>query len=235
MASRVPCNRPRFTRKGAREVIHRQRRRSHARSKPRKWALWHHAFMAKRRAVVRILHPNLGGVGTNTWHIRTSGLEVDTTTMLGNAMEAVETFYTACAGLFPDTCTFSWDGSLSGILDEEGQFNELDPWTTTGAVAGGSLPPANCICVSWLGATGDRSRRGRTFLGPIATNVAESNGTISTAALGAARAAAAALVDASTDPNDWALCVFSRQESLLRDFVGSAVRDQFAVLRSRRD
>lgn len=191
--------------------------------------------MGTYRAVIRISHASLGGFGSNTWHIRTTGVGGTDNSQLDEAMTAVEDFYQACVGSFPDTANMIFDGTCDGILDNAGETEEIDGWTVPGGTPGPALPPANAIVVGWRASTGGRSGRGRTFLGPICTAANESNGTIAPTQLNAVRAAATALVDASTGPGEWAVGVFSPQDSLVRDITASAVRDLFAVLRSRRD
>ena len=188
------------------------------------------------RAVVTITNANLGGTGTNTWHVRLAEPPVTSVTeALEDAMEAIRLFYDQIKPTFNTVTEFRWDGLAAGVGPDEGQFLETTGWSVVGILAGGTLPPANCIVVGWTGTSGDRSKRGRTFLGPIGTAVNETNGTIAPTNLTNVRAGATALVAASQGGNGWGIGVWSRQEGVIRDFVASQVRDQFGVLRSRRD
>jgi hypothetical protein len=121
------------------------------------------------------------------------------------------------------------------VATAEPEFLEGDAWSIGAGGGGNVLPPANCIVVGWRTSGGGRRGRGRTFLGPLDSILLEANGGVVDLELTAIRDAAAALVDASDSFNDGALGVFSPTGNLFRDFVSSAVRDQFAVLRSRRD
>lgn len=188
------------------------------------------------RSVVTISSPSLGGTGTNTWHARPVSLTPPARRIeLDGLMEFVRVFYVAVQGMFPAGTTLGFDGEWSGVGDTEGEYETTDAWQVQTAGQGSSLPPANAICVNWRGESGDRSRRGRTFLGPCTNAAAEGDGTVNGGTLSDIRGAANALVDSSDTFNNGALGVWSRQELVFRDFVGASVRDQFAVLRSRRD
>jgi hypothetical protein len=118
----------------------------------------------------------------------------------------------------------------------------------SGAAAAES-PQVLQVCIAWRTALAARRGMGRTFVGPLNTNVNQSDGTVAEAPLARIRNAAAALVTASTASGGWAWGVYGLQSPMpdppppnpedqprvLRDFTGSAVRDKFAVLRSRRD
>lgn len=190
--------------------------------------------MATWRAAVSVSHGALGGTGSNTWHLRTP-VEVfnaiDANTLLG----VIETFYTDVASVIGTGTTIRFDGTLIGVGASDGEFQEIDPWTVVGASNSAILPPANCVCFNWGGQSGDRSKRGRTFLGPIGRAAAGDDGTIEDATLTFLRLKAANLVSASAGLGNGAVGIWSRQEQVFRDVVDSAVSDQFAVLRSRRD
>jgi hypothetical protein len=89
--------------------------------------------------------------------------------------------------------------------------------------------------VGWRTASATRAGRGRTFLGPIGSGALDSDGTIKSDTLDAVRTAAQDLVADSLGFGNGALVVYSPTHDIARDFTASAVRDQFAVLRSRRD
>lgn len=150
-------------------------------------------------------------------------------------MESVKEFYEAISGVFPTGTAIRFDGQFAGVGDDEGEFGAGDAWTATLIGSGSPLPPSQCLCVNWRGQSGDRSRRGRTFIGPLNTDTLESNGTVTESTLTVCRNAAAQLVADSEGFNDGAVGIWSRQEQVFRDMVGSQITDKFAVLRSRRD
>lgn len=187
------------------------------------------------RYQVTIAHPSLGGTGTNTWHVRGAGTAAPEAGLLNAQASVVKDFYADLAGVFPTDTVIACDGVFVGVGPDEGTIIDTIAWSDESSSGGDPLPPATCICVSWRGASGDRSRRGRTFVGPISTSALQSNGTPSASALSVVRGAATAVVAESTGLANGAWGVWSRQEEVFRDFVGSSVANQFAVLRSRRD
>lgn len=190
--------------------------------------------MATWRGVVTLNNGVLGGTGTNTWHIRT----IAGPTAASNAeilFEHLREFYDDRKGAFPLGTTVSWNGVFAGVGADEGESLETAPWSVLGTGNGNSLPPANCIVVSWSGVSGDRSKDGRTFFGPITVNANAANGTLEDAVVTDFRNAAADLISDSKADGNGAFGVWSRQEQILRDFDESHVSDKFAVLRSRRD
>jgi hypothetical protein len=193
--------------------------------------------MAVWKMATTITDPNLGGTGVNLWHGRTDATITENAS-LNAEMDWVKTFFTAIAALLPSPCLISYDGVATEVGTGSPRVIEgLTTWSVAASGAGLPMPPANCIVVGWKTGLATRSGRGRTFIGPLKQAVCEQNGTIASANLSTIRTAASALVTSSlaetTPPS--ALGVWSVKDQLLRDFTGSAVRDKFAVLRSRRD
>lgn len=192
--------------------------------------------MAIWRATVRISHAALGGTATNTWHCRTTD---SGTVGLGQAnilAGYLQDFYMEANQMLPDAGSTAFDGVFTGVGPSAEDSMEGDLWTVPGNNTSNVLPPANALVVNWIGLTGDRSKRGRTFLGPIGFNCVDPDGTPTAAVLGLVRDAAAALVSASLTDGNGAWGVWSREGTgTLRDFAQSSVNNQFAVLRSRRD
>lgn len=191
--------------------------------------------MALWRAVVTIDHPCLGGTGTNTWHLRSAEPSTGATNQLDGLMEQLRLTYVRWAAFMAGNALVRFDGNFIGVGPNENQFEAGDDWSVTPGQADPPMPPATAVCINWRGQSGDRSRRGRTFLGPLSVSLNDAAGTPKDPALTEIRSAAAALVTSSTGFGDGAFIVWSRQEGVGRDFVASSVRDQFASLRSRRD
>lgn len=190
--------------------------------------------MAIYRAVVTISNGILGGTGTNTWHLRT----ITGPTGLATAnilMGHVHDFYENMNNYFHDDTVFNFNGEFSGVGESENTVITGDTWQANGTTTTWPLPPANTICVTWKGEAGDRSKNGRTFLGPIGSNCNDPQGTIDNTVLTAIRNEADTLVGHSLEDGNGALGIWSRQEQVLRDFSESHVSDKFAILRSRRD
>lgn len=188
--------------------------------------------MATWRTVVRLNHAALGGTGTNTWHLRTDGIDL---AAMNELMGYVETFYTDINGYFPDSAAIVWDGTFEGVGADEGEHRESAPWTVVGGTAGGCLPPSQSIVVGWKSESGGKRGKGRTFLGPMHVNTLEADGTPAGATLTAIRETAAELISSQDDFGDGALGVWSREDQVLRDFASATVRNVFGSLRSRRD
>lgn len=191
--------------------------------------------MSLFKAQVQITHSVLGGIGTNGWSLRTTGSDPGDAPELDGLMEIVQAFYTSLNTVLATSTTVSFDGVCREIGGDETENTDAGAWTVGITGAAGVLPPANCICVTWRAATGGRSGKGRSFLGPIKTDALQTDGTVDTAELTTVRNGAAALVAASEGFTNGALGVWSYKDEVFRDYVGSSVTDQFAVLRSRRD
>jgi hypothetical protein len=192
--------------------------------------------MAIYRIPVNLNYTGAGGPGVNVWHFRTADPEDSVLhPEADEALEAIHQFYVAL-GIFMavENATFPGEAVIIDPATNKGTFRNLANWSVTSSSTS-MLPPANALVVSWRTAEASRSGMGRTFVGPIKSANSETNGTPSSGMLTAFRNAAVDLVNKSEAANLWAIGVYSRQERVLRDITGSNVRDQFAVLRSRRD
>lgn len=188
------------------------------------------------RATVRLSYPVGSGTGTNTWHIRNDS-QVAPSVDLEEIMSWIEDFYGASSVLMPPSWSATFDGQLTEILTPEPQVPPaLDGFTIPGAAGTEAYgPSAGQACVTWRSNLATRSGRGRTFVGPLAAESIQADGTLEGDALSALRGAANALVSQSnTNDNVGAVSVFSPTDSLARDIVAATVTDQVAVLRSRR-
>jgi hypothetical protein len=188
------------------------------------------------RATVDLRYAAGTGRGTNTWTLRTAGVGFEGGD-IDSLMGIVQTFYSGLAGLFPTNSTFTWDGSLQELGTPTPEFQEpRTGWTVVGSGAASSYGPAPAmVCVTWRSSLASRRGRGRTFLGPLSPGAFGPDGTIENSNLTSIRQKAAALVSSSSSITDvGALAVWSESDQVARDFVGSTVSDQAAILRSRR-
>ena len=188
--------------------------------------------MPTYRANIGISYPGAGGPGLNTWHFRHEAVASLT---LSGVMGVLEDFYTAVQSIYPTGTSIS--GPPEVIEDPYGEptYAAVTPWEVLGTGGGGQAPPQTQLVVTWRTTTATRSGRGRSFLGPINNGLISTDGTVDPSGLAAVQAAAAALVSTSLGDGNWAFGVYSRTNLVLRDFVSSRVRDEFSVLRSRRD
>jgi len=188
--------------------------------------------MATWRTTVQTSYGTIGGPGFSTFHYRD-----DADGGLGAALAlaglALRDAYAELRAQLPNQTVMSWGGVWE---DVGGDRTETSPvWTQAGTLTGASyLPPANQIVCGWRTASRSRSGRGRTFLGgwPASASV---DGTPTGSTLLAVQNFGLELVSFNETIGNGAFVVYSPTQEISRDITGSAVRDTFAVLRSRRD
>lgn len=185
------------------------------------------------RVPVRLEFVGGGGPGYNVFHVRTVSNARDELT---SALDALEAFYTSLRPYYVSSTRIHIGEAM--IRDPLGspEYVNDDSRVVSGTGAAGMEVHLLSIVCSWRTSSATKSGKGRTFLGPFGANVADNNdGTPTTAALNAIRAAAQQLVDSSTGLNDWAIGVLSQKQGLLRDITGVTVNDRWSYLSSRRD
>lgn len=180
---------------------------------------------------VKIAYTGAGGPGVNVFNGRVGDVDTD----LPDLLAALATFYENLKSIWMTSTTITIGESM--ILDPYGSPTYIDDDVTviTGTANTNALSPLLAICVSWRTVAASRSGRGRTFLGPLGAQASGPDGTLNDTVLGSVRSEAQTLVSASQATNGWALGVYSTKDALLRDWVGSSVKDQFSYLSSRRD
>lgn len=191
--------------------------------------------MSVYRFPVTLTYPGAGGPGLNVWHLRTTGDAVPSAGELEGLSNIIRDFYAAQVLWFAQGMTISYQGVATTVGLEPEYDSSAPAWTVTSTSSSGMAPPLLAVCVNWLTTNASRSGRGRTFLGPYTPAAIQADGTVSNGALTDARDAAAALVAASTGSANGAVGVWSPTDQVLRDVVGTATRDRFAVMTSRRD
>lgn len=175
-----------------------------------------------------------GSPGANVWHGRSTSEwppEADGQSMI----DALEQFYTDCAGFYPEGVEVAFDGVITGVGLDAGDSAQFPPWTVAGTATGNKESTALQLVVSWGTNSGGRSGRGRTFIGPLSAGIAGADGTPTQGAVDLLQDAAQDLIDASDSFANGAIGVWSPKDQVVRDFVTSAVRRKYGVLRSRRD
>ena len=204
-------------------------------------------LMAIFRVPVNIAFPGAGSPGANIWHIRTINTNLVTELSEANTLIGyIRAFYFANITEFPATTVFSL-----GTVTEEETSREIAPTFATVTGTGvGSAPQSLAMVVTWRTAIAARRGRGRTFVGPLSTATMQNDGTPSTSSRNAIVTAAAALVTSSVAFGNGAIGVYGYDAAktpgvgnprnpadakVFRDFTGSAVRDLFGIMRSRRD
>ena len=182
------------------------------------------------RYAVEIRYPNGGGPGYNVWHFRAGD---DT---IQSCVDAIEQCYLQINGLFqPGSTIVGPAEAVGGIEGTEPTVEAVDGFSIGGAGSGTALAPVLQAVISWRTPLATRSGRGRSFFGPLASDAADAQGTLSPLALGDLQAAGQSIVAFNGELGEGAIGVWSPTDGVIRDITSFTVRDQFAVLRSRRD
>ena len=188
-----------------------------------------------------------GSPGVNVWSIRTDEAFV-TVDELDKALTALQAFYTAVAGFLASGTVVSVGQDT--INRETGEDESRPAKTQASTASTGKAPPMGQGCISWRTPLRARRAMGRTFVGPLSSGAIDTDGTLSTTFVSAMTNAAQGLINASNGANGWAVGVWGLenpgqydtlgrllpgQPHVHRDITSFKIRDQFAVLRSRRD
>lgn len=188
-----------------------------------------------------------GAPGANVWSVRTNEASV-IADELDAALGALQAFYTALSDHWPSGMKVTLGPD---IIERTSAEDHSRPSRTVTAIGTDTpAPPALQLCVSWRTTLRARRAMGRTFIGPLKFGVVDTLGTPSPTLITEANAAAQALLDASTAATGWAVGVWGLQDPgvyddrgnlvpgqphVHRDYVSFKIKDQFAILRSRRD
>lgn len=189
--------------------------------------------MGLYRFAVNLVHPSVQGPAVNIWHLRTPG-EIEEAQADG-CMTALHNFYDALTAVTAGGAVARWLGEMTTVEPDPVTVTPGTPWTSTNGTGAPALPGAISMLIKWTTATGGRNGKGRSFISPMAQSACNADGKPSSAALATVSGAATNLVSDSSVDNEWALGIYSREDSLHRDLTGSSVYGKFAVLRSRRD
>lgn len=189
--------------------------------------------MAIWRTTLEQTYAAVGGPGFSTLHFRHDGIESD----LAADLLAAQTAFAQALGKMQGQIQSTTRWRFSGVWQDVGGEAEV---TTPNAVVqgtasgGGAAPSATALVLGWRTESRSRSGRGRTFLSGWPAG-SSTDGTPADSILTAARACIADVINFNEDFANGAWCVYSPTDALARDITGGAVRDIWAVLRSRRD
>ena len=193
-----------------------------------------------QRIRASITYPLSGSAGVMTLYTNTTGPESDVSALL--CSHRLRDALTAGRSLFSNTTTFVADPFVDTIDPATGEItgsDATDAWTVTGDQGPGYLPPASQMAITWLTAdvVSGRRVRGRTFVGPLAIQDIDADGTPGTVKLGHLDAMANAWLDAGITPTQAAVWHRPVGGAGGSDHVITSFsrKDKFAVLRSRRD
>lgn len=190
--------------------------------------------MATFRATVNLSWAGQGSPGVNIWHFRSDDF-VPGDESVQDYVTQLQTYYTAIKGIYAPGTVISMGSDV--IADPFGTptYEGVTGWSVTGTGTVGYAPLASAIVVGWRTTSATRSGRGRTFLSPLAGYCVDADGSPKPDVMSQVRNASTALVNWSKAAGGGAFGVYSSADGVIRDFQSSAVRDTFAVLRSRRD
>jgi len=107
---------------------------------------------------------------------------------------AIQAFYTACAGIYTNGTIITVAESIVESPDTDKILRPVGQDTVAGTSTNSPLPPQLAVCVSWRTNVAARWGRGRTFLGPLQTAVSDTVGTVLGSTLTVIRTAAADLI-----------------------------------------
>lgn len=189
------------------------------------------------RMVVVLNSPVYPSPGTNTWHAQTPlpASDDDNQGLLLDLENNLAAFYVALDEYMAGSSAAVFDGVWTEIPGEDGFVRHTAGWNAGAASALAPMPPADCLAIQWRAATGGRSGRGRSFLGPLGTSTLQDNGTPTEAFRTDMKAAGDELITAQGDSGDGQFCVWSEKDQTGRPFATCLVPNKFASLRSRRD
>ena len=185
-----------------------------------------------------------GSPGVNVWHMR-----VDENNVEGNVdslLSALDTFYTTITPAMAP----GWVATLGDIVLEETResVNPTYSWSVPTAGATTAAPSALAVVIGWKTSLKARRGMGRTFIGPFGKGAMDDTGTPDAGTLTLLEDAADAIITANQAVGNGAFAVYGYSSALApgtsrnldsprvaRDITGYAIKDKFAVLRSRRD
>lgn len=207
------------------------------------------------RVPVNITWSGPGSPGANIWHFSVDDVTNTPAQNLQEAVNSLHAFYTGLTALGQFSQNLYGGNtalSLGQVVDvETKKVMDTPTWTTITGSGGAVLPPSLQVCVSWSSDLAARRGRGRTFLGPLGGQVRADDGTLQDDFLTGIRAKATSFLTDSKSANGWAVGVWAQRDAMpgkaitskqraaaphiFREFLTASVKDQFAILRSRRD
>lgn len=198
--------------------------------------------MAIFRIPVTLTWPGSGSPGVNVFHLRTtedSGTPGNSL-IIDEALDHLETLYTwTVNNLLVQGMRADIGESIVDVATQEGRDETVRSITNAGATD--KAPPALAVVAGWRTTLAARRGRGRTFFGPLAYNVLQTDGTVHDTILTNLRTNLETFVTNSQGIAGGAFVVWGQESAGIpepkvgRDITSVRVRDQLAVLRSRRD
>jgi hypothetical protein len=193
--------------------------------------------MSTLRIPVHIRVPGSATDSINVWHFR-GGTSASNKQTLDAALARLNDFYAGCKALYPNGVSITTPDYATTVA-EDPEYVTVDQdkaWAVQGTGGDFQAPEVLQLVATWTTSNASRSGRGRTFVGPLAGNVLDSDGSPVDAKVTILRNAVGAMVQGNfLDGAPSNLVVYSQVQNLARDVARGSVKDRFAILRSRRD
>lgn len=187
-----------------------------------------------------------GSPGVNVWSVRTTASSPVGDAELQSALDALHAFYVGIGNAFAGGTAIEL-GEMSVRDTSQRATGTFTKITSSNAAA--KAAPSLQVVIGWRTDLAKRRGMGRTYIGPLGADYVGSDGTIEDSKKTGMGTNAQTLLDASlSTTNGWGLGVWGLADSVPmnppdpgsqphqhRDFIGYKIRDQFGILRSRRD
>lgn len=115
-----------------------------------------------------------GPVCNNSYHLFTNG--GDETTGANQAITALQAMYAAVAGAYHTSVTWRIGDNVRSVDESPAQQVPTTPLTGAGTASGNQDPRQAAAIVTWLTGLVGKSRRGRTYFGPLISGVVDVDG-----------------------------------------------------------
>ena len=199
-------------------------------------------------AVVKAIWSGFTGApGTSTFMVIDASQDssVDpTSAALTSAVGAIRQFFNGCASNLAASVVISFEGEAVLVDEQTGVVRGAQTYTVPSPVVGSgssSVAAPAGASVRWRTGSVINGRRvnGRTYLVPLYAGAYESNGSLQTTSVSAILTAAQALVTTSNASSTFRMAVWHRPGTgaggFAAPFTGATIKDEVAVLTSRRN
>jgi hypothetical protein len=169
----------------------------------------------------------------NVWHFIADNL-----TALDLALVQLTTFYAAVDGTFSNlVATTGHQLKCYDLADLEPRAPVRDQGIGTLSVGGAPLPTELAICISFQGprqsGVEQARRRGRLYLGPMASANVATDGRVISGAMTVIGGALQNMLDASQAAATWAWAVYSRKNEAAIEVTNAWIDNEWDVQRRR--
>lgn len=179
-----------------------------------------------------------GGPGVNVWEYRAVGDGPDPVPgdpAFQGAIDALNACYQQWKTLMTTDVTIRSDGVFTKIDQTNPTQEQYTGWVTTGTSSPSNAPFELAMICNLKTGTASRRARGRKFVGPLAQNVIQENGSPVETKRQTVLDGLQEILDFNQGTNNGAFVVYSTVGSIGRDILRGDCPNHFGVLRSRRN